>query len=165
MIFVTVGDQLPFDRLVQEVDKWAANNRDIEIVAQIGSTKYQPANMSYYQKIEPRQYKKLFKDADCIVAHAGMGTIISSFEYGKPMIVMPRRAEKGEHRNDHQLVTVKQLHRYGHIKVVYDEAKLAVELDCTLKQLEQMESLVQKIGVSEQLIAVLESFIAEDQPC
>ena len=44
--------------------------------------------------------------AAAIVAHAGMGTILTALETGKRLLVMPRRAALGEHRNDHQLATV-----------------------------------------------------------
>lgn len=160
MIFVTVGNQLPFDRLVRAVDAWAANKHDMEIVAQIGFTNYRPANMAFYQQVEPKQYERFFKAAHCIVAHAGMGTVISSLEFHKPLVVMPRRADKGEHRNDHQLVTVEQLHRYRHVKVIYDEVELPGELDRTLEQLEQMKKCIENVGVSEELLAKLKSFIA-----
>ena len=35
MIFVTVGAQLPFDRLVDTVDAWAGRKGDTEVLAQI----------------------------------------------------------------------------------------------------------------------------------
>ncbi len=37
MIFVTVGEQLPFDRLVRAVDEWAAASGK-EVFAQIGNS-------------------------------------------------------------------------------------------------------------------------------
>jgi UDP-N-acetylglucosamine transferase subunit ALG13 len=53
-----------------------------------------------------------------------MGTIISAVEYGKRVIVMPRRASYGEHRNDHQLATVRLAHLNG-LEVVHSDAELA----------------------------------------
>ena len=38
-----------------------------------------------------------------VIAHDEMGSIITALEMGKPIVVMPRRAELGEHRNDHQV--------------------------------------------------------------
>ena len=40
MIFVTVGSQLPFDRLVRAVDDWAAGNGGAAAFAQIGASSY-----------------------------------------------------------------------------------------------------------------------------
>ena len=35
-----------------------------------------------------------------IVAHAGMGTIISAMQHQKPIIIFPRIAALGEHRTN-----------------------------------------------------------------
>ncbi len=55
-----------------------------------------------------------------IVSHAGMGTILKSIEYDKPLILVPRLASLGEHRNDHQVATASKLDNYLNIKVVND---------------------------------------------
>ena len=162
MIFVTVGSQLPFDRLIRTVDAWAEGQQDMEIVAQIGATDYRPSNMTFYERLNPKQFEQFFKAASCIVAHAGMGTIISSLEFGKPLLVMPRRADKGEHRNDHQLMTVKQLHKYRNVNIAYSEEEFEGKLNDTLKQLRHMEEFIEDIGVSKELITKLKSFIADD---
>ena len=41
MIFVTVGTQGPFDRLVRAVDKWAGMRARADIFAQTGPSDYQ----------------------------------------------------------------------------------------------------------------------------
>ena len=64
-----------------------------------------------------------------MVAHAGMGSIITALELGKRIIVMPRRAKLGEHRNDHQVATAKQFAAQGRIEVALDERELADKLD------------------------------------
>ena len=69
------------------------------------------------------------RDADAIVAHAGMGTILSALELGKPLLVMPRVAALGEHRNDHQLATAKRFAETGHVAVAEDAEALIVKLD------------------------------------
>ena len=43
-----------------------------------------------------------------MISHAGMGSIISARDVQIPIIIFPRLAAMGEHRNDHQLDTVKQ---------------------------------------------------------
>ena len=55
--------------------------------------------------MSPKECTDRMVAADAIIAHAGMGTILTALEMGKPLLVMPRRAELGEHRNDHQLAT------------------------------------------------------------
>ncbi|MEO1552252.1 MAG: glycosyltransferase, partial [Pseudomonadota bacterium] len=43
--------------------------------------------------------------ARVVVAHAGVGTILSAKRFGKPLVLLPRRVALGEHRNDHQMAT------------------------------------------------------------
>jgi UDP-N-acetylglucosamine transferase subunit ALG13 len=67
--------------------------------------------------------------ADLVVAHAGMGTILTRLETGLPMLVMPRQAALGEHRNDHQIATARRLAHLPGLSVVADETELARALD------------------------------------
>ncbi|MCZ8158506.1 MAG: glycosyltransferase [Rhizobiaceae bacterium] len=108
MILVTVGTQLPFDRLVKYMDTIAAEI-DEEVVAQIGKTTYAPKSMRFYERLSPVEFDELGRAARIIVSHAGIGTILSARRYGKPIVVVPRLALHGEHRNDHQIATCEQL--------------------------------------------------------
>lgn len=123
-IFVTVGTDLPFDRLIRTLDDWAPTQSDFEIYAQIGETSLRPRNISFCNFIEPPEFKKRFQESDLIVSHAGMGTILSSLSYNKQLLVMPRIAAKREHRNEHQLATAKHLQRLDKINVAQDENEL-----------------------------------------
>ncbi len=141
-IFVTVGTDLPFDRLVKSLDHWAPSHPQFEIYAQIGDTSYRPQNIPYTHFIEPPEFKKRFQDSDLIVSHAGMGTILSSLSYQKPLVVIPRIAAKGEHRNEHQLATAKHLQELNRINVAQDEKEL-------LSILESSECLSAKEQISQ----------------
>ena len=66
---------------------------------------------------------------DRIISHAGMGTILSALMYGKPILVMPKRASLGEHRSEHQVATARRMHELGNVNVAFDEAELRVRLD------------------------------------
>jgi hypothetical protein len=61
-----------------------------------------------------------------------MGTILSAAELGKPLILMPRRAKFGEHRNDHQQDTALEMARLTNVTVVEDGEALHTELDMAL---------------------------------
>ncbi len=129
MIFATVGTQLPFDRLIRELDEWAGANPKAKVFAQVGMSDYEPGHLSWARTLTQKQFSESMSTCDVVVAHAGMGTIISGVEQGKRVVVMPRQAEFGEHRNDHQLATVKRL---GHIKglqVAHPDTGLSVLLD------------------------------------
>lgn len=109
MIFVTVGTQLPFDRLISAVDAWAQRNPAERVFAQIGPGQYKPASCEFADFVPPDRANLLFQEADLIVSHAGMGSILTALKYRKPILIMPRKASLGEHRNEHQLATAKWL--------------------------------------------------------
>ena len=69
------------------------------------------------------------RSSTAIVAHAGMGTILTALELGKPLLIMPRRAALGEHRNDHQLATAERFAAVDGVKVAFDETEFALKLD------------------------------------
>jgi UDP-N-acetylglucosamine transferase subunit ALG13 len=128
VIFVTVGTQLPFDRLVGAVDAWAADG-DRDVFAQIGPSSLVPAHLQHARFVPPAECRERMRAADAIVAHAGMGTILSALELGKPLIVLPRRAALGEHRNEHQLATARRFAELGSVAVAFHEDELAARLD------------------------------------
>ena len=70
--------------------------------------------------------------AKVIVAHAGMGSIISALELGKPIVVMPRHGALRETRNDHQVATAKRFGAQGRVVVAQDEHDFAAKLDYAL---------------------------------
>jgi UDP-N-acetylglucosamine transferase subunit ALG13 len=131
MIFVTVGSLHPFDRLIQTVDRWVGEcgSSDIEVLAQIGSGSYEPRHCRFVSELPPSEYRRLFANADFIVAHAGMGTIITAIELGKPIVVMPRRSEFQEHVNDHQIATIQRFRRSQLIRVAETPDDLLARLD------------------------------------
>ena len=156
MIFVTVGTQLPFDRLIKAIDHWASQNRTADVFAQIGPTKYEPQNIQWSRFIDAEGFRKRVEQADAIVAHAGMGSIITALELAKPIVVMPRCAHLGEHRNDHQVATAKRFQAQGSIHVAFDETEMSQKL----RQIEQLEVLGDICSeASPQLISAVQEFI------
>ena len=55
MIFVTVGTDLPFDRMVRVMDEWAGQNPQREVFAQIGEGGWQPQNIRFANFLQPLQ--------------------------------------------------------------------------------------------------------------
>ncbi|MBA4809155.1 glycosyltransferase [Brevundimonas sp.] len=108
MILLTIGTQLPFDRLVKALDEISPSlNRPI--FGQIGKSSYRPTSFQWAERLAPKDFDEKFSAATVIVSHAGIGTILTAQKYGKPIILFPREARFGEHRNDHQLATCNQL--------------------------------------------------------
>ena len=129
MIFLTVGTQLPFDRFVKLVDQWAALNPEVKIFAQIGKGSYVPQHMEHCAFLDEQTYKSKFDSASIVLAHAAMGSIITSLIESKPVIVFPRHASLGEHRNEHQLATCRNFEHFEGCYVTYDEDELYDSLD------------------------------------
>lgn len=159
MIFVTIGTQEPFDRLIKTVDDIAGAINDHEVIAQVAHTKLSVKNMTCHSFLEPARFNNLFNEASLIIAHAGMGTIISALEKGKPIIVLPRLLQYKEHRSNHQMATARYMEQLNYIHVVYDEKLLAQKIDFVLRQ--HPEPL-HKIGAvaSPQLLSELNAFIS-----
>lgn len=129
MIFVTVGTQLAFDRLIEAVDAYAGSSGADDVFAQIGPGSFRPRHLAFEPFISPRECRERMAAADAVIAHAGMGTILSALELAKPVVVMPRRADLGEHRNDHQLATAERLSTLRGVQVVNDRHELARALE------------------------------------
>ena len=123
MILVTVGMQLGFDRLIAAMDALAPGLGQ-EVVAQTGKGSYRPAHMTARSSIAPAEFEQLVAQSSLIVSHAGIGTVLTAARFAKPIVLFPRRASLGEHRNDHQLATVRQLAGRPGIVVAEDDAAL-----------------------------------------
>ena len=124
MIFVTVGTQLTFDRLISLVDDWAGENLNHKVVVQSGVSDFKPDFCDVKEYVEAGEWEQLFNKAEFIIAHAGMGTILKCIDANKPHIIMPRKANLGEHRNDHQIATVSKFLDVAGIFIVNDESQL-----------------------------------------
>ncbi len=129
MIFVTVGTSTPFDRLVRAMDEWAGLHGRDDIFAQIGLSDYRPKHLESVKLLDPSEFRDRFNSAQFVVAHAGMGSIITALEIGKPIVIMPRRAHLGEHRSDHQFATANQFIQQRGIIVALNEQELLHKLN------------------------------------
>jgi len=133
LIFVTVGSQMPFGRLVRAVDEWASCNPEVEVIAQVGDDDTsQATHLHSFSSVPPDRYVELIRTCDLVVGHAGMGTVLTALEHAKPMLLMPRRHALQETRNDHQLATLRWLKITPGIQAVDDESALKAALDAWL---------------------------------
>lgn len=124
MIFATMGTQIPFDRFLRMLDQVAPLLNGEQIIAQTISGTYKPTNFETVGLIGPELFNRYISSARVIVAHAGMGTIISALTAHKPIVVVPRIAAQGEHRNEHQLATARRLSEMGLIHVAENATAL-----------------------------------------
>jgi UDP-N-acetylglucosamine transferase subunit ALG13 len=133
MIFLTVGTQLSFDRLIRIMDDIAKDLAE-PIFGQIGTDGHQPQHFDFSADLDPDRFAELFNAARVVVAHAGIGTILAAQRYEKPLIVLPRSADLGEHRDDHQHATCAQLGHLSGLHVVANGPQISgllVQADLT----------------------------------
>jgi UDP-N-acetylglucosamine transferase subunit ALG13 len=133
MIFITVGTHFHgFERLIQEMDL-IAGKIDEEVIAQIGSTKYQPKNLKYFTYLTEEQISKYFTESRIIVTHAGAGTLLTILKYNKPVIIVPRLKKYNEIIDNHQLELAEVLKNRNNVIIVYDIKNLKDALTKTEK--------------------------------
>ena len=156
MIFVVTGTQLPFDRLIRMLDE-IAPQLDEDIVAQVNGSGYLPRHINTIDMLPPDEFDRLFSSARLIVAHAGIGTIITAMQQQKPIIIFPRIAALGEHRNEHQLATAEKMKEAGWVYVANTKEELS-----ELLQTPDLHPLCTIGGsASESLVESITDFILE----
>lgn len=146
-VFLTVGSQMPFDRLTEMVAQWARQRPAVAVTAQIGSSRLAPGALQPMRcaaTLDASAYSLQCQQAQLMVAHAGMGSILTAMELNLPLLILPRRGHLHETRNDHQLhtalylmrqqaqerapITVPCAGRFG-VEVVLQESDLPARLD------------------------------------
>ncbi|HTD99693.1 MAG TPA: glycosyltransferase [Mucilaginibacter sp.] len=157
MIFVTIGTQLPFDRLIKAVDQLASEMKETEFIAQTIKGHYQPKYMKTVYDLSPTKFTELSKKAQIIISHAGMGTILSALMVEKPILVMPRLLKHKEIRSDHQIATANTLEDLRYINVAYSTA----ELKSKVRDMINNPAPLHKIGnfASDELIKSITEFL------
>ena len=103
MIFVSVGTQkFQFNRLLKKMDEFA-EKRTEEVFGQIGYSDYVPKNYQFAAHLSREDFDASVQRSDLVITHGGVATIVTALKFGKPVIVVPRLAEFGEHVDDHQV--------------------------------------------------------------
>lgn len=146
MILLTIGTQLVFDRLIQAVDE-IAPSLDQPVFGQIGDSAYEPRSFAWARTLAPAAFEEKFRSASVIVSHAGIGTVLTAQRFGKPIILFPREARFGEHRNDHQLATCAQLAGRQGIAIAHTAEELRAVLQSGSLAPASAEELQAKRGV------------------
>ncbi len=162
-ILVTVGAQMPFDRMVGAVDRWARERGRKDVFAQVADTESPPTYVPFVRFLSPDEYRRRVEESSLVVAHAGMGSILTALELGKPLLIMPRRGDLRETRNDHQVATAKRLVERFQVAVALDAAELVSKLDDSASI--HPERPISKVA-SSRLLAVIREFAALPKgPC
>lgn len=159
MIFATVGTQLPFDRLLEALDAWAALTPQAQILAQTGRSKGRFAHLTCQPFMDQKAYQSAMSQAKIIVAHAGMGSILSAAELGKPIVVLPRLCAHGEHRNDHQIATARKMQALANVHVLQSTEDLGPTLERLMSDAQVQDNALISDTASDTLLEALTAFI------
>ena len=118
MIFVALGTQdKSFKRLLELAEKIDTTDK---IICQTGFTKYESSKLEIHDYFSVDEYNRIIKEADVVITHGGVGTILSALSFNKKIIVVPRLKKYGEHQNDHQLQVARVFKDNGHIVLFED---------------------------------------------
>lgn len=156
MILVLLGTQNnSFHRLLEEIQK-NIDDKNIKekVVVQAGYTKFESKDMTIYNQLPKEQLQEFIKEADLIITHGGVGSIISSITNGKKVIAVPRLQKYKEHVNDHQLDIINSFNESGYIIGIHG----VEELKEALKKVPDFEpkEYVQNTG---NIIKIIKDFI------
>jgi predicted glycosyltransferase len=67
--------------------------------------------------------------ADSVVCHAGVGTIMTALQAGHTPVVVPRQAGRGEHVDDHQMDIASRFAERGMVRCLTSQTDLAPLLE------------------------------------
>jgi UDP-N-acetylglucosamine transferase subunit ALG13 len=121
LIFVTLGTHhQPFQRLLAALTQFNAE----ELVVQYGPGS-PPAGVRRAEAYMPfDEMLRNFADADGVITHAGVGSIICAKRAGHVPLVVPRHHALGEHVDDHQAELTRRLEERGAVVAAWDIGNL-----------------------------------------
>lgn len=101
-VFITLGTIRPyrFDALVDSV--LASGLATERTVWQLGETRRDGLPGSVHEQMSAADFKAAALQADVVVTHAGVGTILELLEWGIHPVVVRRISARKEHVDDHQ---------------------------------------------------------------
>ena len=126
MILLSLGThQQPFPRALDLVESLTRGGEDL--VIQHGSTPPRPEmpNTIWVEFMPYEEVVDAMAQADSVICHAGVGTIMTALQAGHTPVVLPRLARHGEHVDDHQLDIATRFAEQGLIRCVTSETDLA----------------------------------------
>lgn len=104
MILVTLGTQdKSFVRLLEALEEQLEKGLiQDKVIVQSGYTQFKSKYMQVVPYWAQEELDQMRQNADVIISHGGVGSILDCLKYGKKVIGAARLKEYGEHINDHQ---------------------------------------------------------------
>jgi UDP-N-acetylglucosamine--N-acetylmuramyl-(pentapeptide) pyrophosphoryl-undecaprenol N-acetylglucosamine transferase len=99
---------------------------DAEVLWQVGATDVRGLGIDAHDRIPAEQMRAAVARADLVVAHAGIGSALTALDAGVCPVLLPRRAARAEHVDDHQLMIADELDAQG-LAVSRDAGEVTAE--------------------------------------
>jgi UDP-N-acetylglucosamine transferase subunit ALG13 len=80
-----------------------------EVTWQTGPTDTSGLDLDAEPAMASDRFRSLLAEADVIISHAGTGSSLAALHAGRCPVLVPRRAEQGEHVDDHQREIAREL--------------------------------------------------------
>lgn len=156
MILVLLGTQNnQFKRLLQEIEKCIDNGIiNQRVVVQAGFTKFSSDKMNIFDLKPKEVIDNLVDEAEFIITHGGVGSIIMALKKNKKVIAVPRLSEFSEHVNNHQRQIVEIFNEKGYILGVQNMEDLAD----AIKQINEFMP-AKYSGDNSKMLSIIENFI------
>ena len=158
MIFVVLGTQkFQLNRLLQKLDEYVEQGLlTDEIYAQIGNSTYKPRHYAYKEFMDKKEFDATIAKADLVIAHSGVGTIITAIHAKKPVVVFPRLAKYKEHVDDHQLDIARAFEMKKYVLCCYEN-------DDLLEKINKCKSFHfdEYVSQQKQIIGIIKNFLDE----
>lgn len=120
---VIVGtERYPFSRALEHVAR--AMPSGVEVLYQTGHTPPPASCASYQQWLPSDELVCALEQADVVVTHAGVGSVLTALRLSKHPVVIPRLAHLGEHVDDHQSQLARMLASRGLASVAWPDVDL-----------------------------------------
>ena len=144
-IFITIGTAFSFDRLIKEIDN--IKREDWDIIAQTGKSNYKFKNIKKHKSFfNIENMENIIKEADVVVSHAGIGSIVDLIKYKKKCVLVPRLKEFKEVVDDHQLEICKELEKEG-TTICYD----VKDIKNKIEEAKELNNLLNNLNFSKKL--------------
>ena len=129
--FVTLGlDRKPFTRLLELVDEAVDRNllsRDSLI--QRGHTPFSTSNFRVVDFLPFTEMLQAVKEADLVITHAGVGSVLLCLNAGRIPLIMPREGTRGEHVDNHQVEFAEVMASHGKARAAFNDKDFFAYLD------------------------------------
>lgn len=142
--FVSVGNaHQPFTRLLAAVAA-VANQLPQPVIVQHGHTPFPGSACQVVPFLEMSRFVQMIVAADLVILQAGGGAVIQAIQAGKTPVIVPRRAEHGEHVDNHQVSWGRTFASTGRVVLVEDLGGLVLAAHQALER--QAQSRVELVS-------------------